>query len=299
VARKRLIDTEELYFDTEIVKLLGDRGLHLYIRLWGLAEDWGGYEPKYSDIAFKMGALEFKTEEVEVFINKLIGDKKIIPYQKEGKTFHWLVNLLKHQPLDNPSLPKIPIPKWIDCKEQEYKSGKKYAKYIVIKSRLPVAYRSATSSPRNGNSNGNRVVTIAKAGERTPVSNKPTENLVLKTLLKQVYKSGFNIYQLINKFKKEAKKKRLLMFGEDYKIPDEILIEVAQSYLKNKVNIKGEPFPWVISAMSKASSVWWVRKQDVEHLKIKIDTGTSRGGEIENLQDILKKMLPEGVVNAL
>ena len=129
----------------------------------------------------------------------------------------------------------------------------------------------------------------AKAGEKQPV---PVENLILKNLLKEVYKSGFNIYQLIGKFKREAKRKRLLMFGEDYKIPDEILIEVAQSYLKNKCGIKGDPFPWIISAMSKASSSWWVKKQDVENLKIKIDTGASRGGEIESLQDILKKMLP-------
>lgn len=150
-------------------------------------------------------------------------------------------------------------------------------------------------SPPNQHNQPN-LTNKAKAGEKTPV---PVENPILKNLLKEVYKSGFNIYQLIGKFKREAKKKRLLMFGEDYTIPDEILIEVAQSYLKNKEKIKGEPFPWVISAMSKASSAWWVKKQDVEHLKIKIDTGTSRGGEIENLQDILKKMLPEGVGNAL
>ena len=30
MARKRLIDTDELYFDTEIVEALGDRGLHFY-----------------------------------------------------------------------------------------------------------------------------------------------------------------------------------------------------------------------------------------------------------------------------
>ncbi len=52
MARKRVIDTG-LYFDTEICRLLGARGLHLYIRLWGLAEDWGGYEANHEDIALQ------------------------------------------------------------------------------------------------------------------------------------------------------------------------------------------------------------------------------------------------------
>ncbi len=135
-----------------------------------------------------------------------------------------------------------------------------------------------------------------KTGKKQPA---PVENLKLKSLLEEVNKSGFNIYQLIGKFRKEAKKKRLLMFGEDYRIPDEILIKVAESYLKNKAGIKGEHFPWVLSAISKASTEWWVSKQDAEHLKIKTDATIFRGGDMENLQDILKRMMPEGLANAL
>jgi hypothetical protein len=64
MARKRIIDTEGLYFKTELVKILGPRGLLLYIRLWALAEDWGGYEFNAEEIALRMGALKFIPKEV-------------------------------------------------------------------------------------------------------------------------------------------------------------------------------------------------------------------------------------------
>lgn len=172
MARKRLIDTHSLCFDTEIVTILKERGSILYIRLWGIAEDWGGYDPKYDDIALLMGAFKLKASEVKNYIDRLIEAKKIIPYEVNGKTYHWIVNLLKHQPLDNPSAPKLPLPEWVECKISEYKSGKKYAKYTVITEKLPVAYSSPTGNlvtvtetvtvterKQNSNSNGNRIET--------------------------------------------------------------------------------------------------------------------------------------------
>jgi hypothetical protein len=174
MARKRLIDTEELYFDTELIDLLGPRGLHLYIRLWGLAEDWGGFEPRYDDIALKMGALKFSGDEVKGCLKLLIDAGKIIEYTAAEKQVYWLVNLLKHQPLDNPAPPKLPLPAWIKCKIEQYKSGKKYASYQVIPKKLPVAYRSATGNgvtvtvtKQNSNSNSNETV-AADAAPQTP-----------------------------------------------------------------------------------------------------------------------------------
>lgn len=160
MAKKRVIDTEELYFDAELVDSLGDRGILLYIRLWSVAEDWGGYEPKYKDIAYRMGALKFETDEVEKLIGVLIGLGKIFEYEAKGRTFHWIKNLLKHQPLNNPSPPKLPLPEWIILELKEYKSGKKYALYTIdedkipegiprnseeITGRLPVGYQYGTS----------------------------------------------------------------------------------------------------------------------------------------------------------
>lgn len=176
MARKRLIDTDGLYFSTELVEILGDRGLHLYIRLWGIAEDWGGYEPKYADIALQMGALKFTSEETEGFINKLINKKKIAVYEKDDRKVHWIVNFLEHQPLDNPSLPKLPLPDWIKCKILSYKSGKKYANYRLIKSRLPVGYSSATGNgvtvtvtKQNSNSNSKETILSGRPDLMAPI----------------------------------------------------------------------------------------------------------------------------------
>lgn len=136
MSRKRIIDTE-LYFDTDLYGLLGDRGLHLYIRLWGLAEDSGVYVPNYSDIALQLGALKFTSEEVKTLIKNLIKSKKIFVFHENKKEFHWLKNFLKHQTLNNPPPPKLPLPIWLKCELKKFKSGKEYAKYTVNLNELP------------------------------------------------------------------------------------------------------------------------------------------------------------------
>jgi hypothetical protein len=253
VARKRIIDTEEFYFKADLVSLLGERGLHLYIRLWGIAEDWGGYEPKYSDIAFKMGALRFEERETKKYINRLIERGKIIEYNKDGKLVHWIVNFLEHQPLDNPSPPKLPLPEWVGCEILEYKSGKKYAKYVIIQEKLPVAYRSPTS---NG-------VTVTKRNSNVTVTvTNKTEPSAAEAALKKVYDTGFNIYQLIAKTKKE------LHWGPDQKFPDEVILKVCEQYFKDKGTIKKQ-FPWFIKVLSMESAAYQARKNIEENEKAK------------------------------
>ena len=179
MSRKRIIDTE-LYFDSEICDLLNERGLHLYIRLWGIADDSGVYYPNYSDIALKMGALRFTAAETEAFIDSLIKVQKIIPFeiQDTGKSYHWLKNFLNHQTLNNPSVPKLPLPEWISMEVHTYKSGKKFAKFSVNGEKVPGHYQNSTGSllvdgksvvtvTSNGNSNGNVTET------KEPLSGKP------------------------------------------------------------------------------------------------------------------------------
>lgn len=143
MSRKRIIDTE-LYFDTDLYDILGDRGLHLYIRLWGIAEDSGVYIPNYSDIALQLGALKFSNEEVKNLIKSLIKAKKILVFHENKREFHWLRNFLKHQTLNNPPPPKLPLPKWLKCVHHKFKSGKEYVKYSIIQSELLVI-RKATA----------------------------------------------------------------------------------------------------------------------------------------------------------
>lgn len=136
MARKRLIDTD-VYFDVELCDLLGPRGLHLYFRLWGIADDSGVYEPKYRDISLKMGALHFKPQEVESCIQKLIEAGKVIPFASNGISYHWLKNFLKHQPLNNPSPPKHPLPEWVSVEIKQYPFGKNFAAYQILNEKLP------------------------------------------------------------------------------------------------------------------------------------------------------------------
>lgn len=153
MGRKRVIDTDELLFDEELFAAIGQNGLWLYVRLWSLAEDWGGYEPKYGSIALKMGVLKMSADEVCSSIAKLISLGKIIPYQVPGlhnTELHWIKNLLKHQPLHNSPLPVLTLPPWITCEIKEYPSKKKYASYRIdveklasATSSLPVPYRSS------------------------------------------------------------------------------------------------------------------------------------------------------------
>jgi hypothetical protein len=215
MARKRLIDTEELYFKADLVKLLSNRGLHLYIRLWGIAEDWGGYEPKYADIALKMGALRFTTKETERFVGLLVTNKKIIEYEACGRKVHWIVNFMEHQPLDNPSPPKLPLPEWITCELLEYKSGKKYAKYLIIPEKLPVGYQSHT---RNGvtvtNSNSNETKLLVPLSSDT---NKIFDYFCLK------YKKVFNKEYVAN-------------FGKDKKLIKDLLKIIKTDELASLIN---------------------------------------------------------------
>lgn len=160
MGRKRLIDVDNLLFDDEMVEALGTGGLWVYPILWGIAEDWGGYEPKYGSIALRSGALRLTKEIVEKAIQTLIDMGKILPYQVKGKKYHWIKNFLKHQNLNNPSPPLIPLPPWIEWEEAQYPSGKKYAKYSILQEMLPgnypettgslpVDYQEPTGSPRN------------------------------------------------------------------------------------------------------------------------------------------------------
>lgn len=133
--KKRLIDIE-IYFDSELCELLGERGLHLYIGLWAIAEDSGVYEPKYADIALKMGALKFTEGEVRKYIEKLILAGKIVPFLNNGKLYHWIKNLIKHQGIKNPPIPSLPVPDWIKVEIKQFPSGKRYAVFNVIEEEI-------------------------------------------------------------------------------------------------------------------------------------------------------------------
>lgn len=174
MARKRVIDTEEFYSDATLYKALGLRGMHLYVLSWGLAEDWGGLEEDYGKIALQSGWLAMKENEVVKHFNSLLDLKKVVRYSSGTKNVLWLSKLLKNQPLKNPAPPKLPLPEWVTCEIKNYKSGKLYAKYEVITSRLPVGYQETT-----GTSETKRNETETKRnGNETETEKKPKSGFV-------------------------------------------------------------------------------------------------------------------------
>jgi hypothetical protein len=259
--RKRVIDADGLYHDEELVDLLGERGLHLYIALWGIAEDWGGFEYLPKSISKRMGALDFTVRQVANYISKLESARKIIPFSAEGRKFYWLLNFKKHQPLNNPSLPQLPIPEWINYEVKKYKSGKQYAVYSVIPGRLPVGYQDITSRLRVGSRNRNETETETETKERQgasgpPPSEKRTYDEDREGELFQEYRShleeqcevllryfqgkngeagGFNPMHFIARAKKA-------------KIPIEVVKEVLDSMVRQKEKVNN-PWGWITSVL--------------------------------------------------
>ncbi|OLN29936.1 DnaD domain-containing protein [Desulfosporosinus metallidurans] len=52
-------------------------------------------------------------EQLSVWKDELIAEKKLISYTSQGKKCLYLTNFHKHQTLKNPSLPTVPLPDWI------------------------------------------------------------------------------------------------------------------------------------------------------------------------------------------
>ncbi|MBA7470151.1 hypothetical protein ES707_05429 [subsurface metagenome] len=146
MARKRTLDIHELVFDPELVRALKSKGLIFYEVLWGNADDFGGFEMNYEKIKLWCGALPITITEVKKYLKILTELRKIILYETDGKKCGWLKNLMKCQPLKNPSLPTLPLPEWITYEIKKYPSGKKYAQYQIITKKLPVAYQYATKT---------------------------------------------------------------------------------------------------------------------------------------------------------
>jgi hypothetical protein len=140
--RKRSIDVHALLFDPELVNALGSNGLWMYALCWSLCDDFGGIEITAATLKLELGALQEKSkitlQHCQDFLNKIIEQQKFIPYTFNGKTYYWIKNFLKHQPLNNPAKPTIPVPEWIAVETFTYpKSNRKYAHYTILPDKIP------------------------------------------------------------------------------------------------------------------------------------------------------------------
>jgi len=218
MARIRTINTDELFFDDEMTSNYSAAEILVYIRLWCIAEDWGGFDWDPNSIKLKMGGIKITTAQIKNFLDKMVAMKKIILYKKNGKTIGWLKNFLKHQRITNPSSPQLPLPEWIKFKKKKYPNGKSYAEYEIIESKLPVDYYYLNNGTNNKKEKNNN----SKPNNTTPFF------APIKDYFIEAYRKKFNSDPAIS-FGAEGRlinNKRGLFTGvkEAYKLIDDFLV---------------------------------------------------------------------------
>ena len=114
MGKKRIIDMDGLCFDAEITEI-GMDACMLYIRMWTLAEDWGGIDLEPKNLRLQMGGLQdnYTSLRITEIIEKLVQLDKVKIYEVQGRMYGWIKNFPRHQELRFPSPPKIPLPSWV------------------------------------------------------------------------------------------------------------------------------------------------------------------------------------------
>lgn len=109
--------------------------------------------------------------------------------------------------------------------------------------------------------------------------------------LKEIYEtSKINVYQILNKFKKGLKAKKVTILGVDYRLPDDVILATCIGFKKYDGKIRKD-YPWFLKVLGQELERWWVEKQDKEHQEIKSDLATSRGGDVQAVKDIIAMMM--------
>lgn len=166
----------------------------------------------------------FPEEDINVkpMIKELLDQHRYFPFEANGKHWFWCPTMPKHQTINHPSKAKYPDPP--TTLQEDYCSGK----LALPQSRVEL------SRVENNN-------------KTEPSAGKPVVNNLLKTALDKVFKDGFNIYECLNKLKKESK--------VGAQVPNEVLLGVCDSYWKNKTKIK-KTWPWFAKTIVAEWHAW-------------------------------------------
>src|SRR3990167_4021819 len=107
MARKRQIDPI-FPFEKEMAAL-SIPARYLYILSWCQMDDTNGVLP-YDSFFLKRQIFPEENIDVEVLLQELITQRRLFPFDAEGKKWLWCPNLLKHQIINHPSKRKYPDP---------------------------------------------------------------------------------------------------------------------------------------------------------------------------------------------
>jgi len=250
------------FFKDEDIKELSFEARLFYQGLWIQADREGRGEDRPERL--KIEIMPYDEVDAEEIMRLLAHHKKngkrpfIVRYEIDGEKYYQIINWQKHQrPHKTERDSDIPPP----SKE-------------LLTVKQPLNNGCATSiSVGNGDGDGkeNGKETVNK--QASPAS---AVSLKAKEALDSVYSQGFNIYQLINKFKKDAK------WRKDENIPDDVLIKICQQYQKDKGRIS-QPYPWFIKVLKMESSAYFARGNIERSKKFKKEG-------IGKMADILKQI---------
>lgn len=137
-------------------------------------------------------------------------------------------------------------------KEGIYSIQKDYSKWIELRAILSPTSRNFGQKLRAKVRN-----TINNTIDNT-INNKNSKqppSALLSSICDEVYKLGFNVYMMINKFKKESKL--------NIEVPEEVIINVCISYKQNKDTIKNQ-YAWFIKALTEESRSYFAKKNEEE-----------------------------------
>jgi len=224
--------------------------------LWCLADREGRLEDSPPTIKRFLFSSDLSNINQFVDMDKILNDltKKpfIIRYQVDEKKYIQVLNFLKHQLVHHTEKKSIIPPP---------------SKSLTVKSPL----KDGEKKVGMGNGNGERVMGIGMGSTGTPTP--------AQAALKEIELSGFNIYQCINKLKKDKK------WRKDENLPDEVILKVCAQYWKQKPDIK-RPFPWFTDVLNAEVRAWGAAQS------------MAQGKELKNLPiaDFMKDLI-SGLAN--
>ena len=250
------------FFKDEDIKELSFEARLFYQGLWIQADREGRGEDRPERL--KIEIMPYDEVDAEGIMQLLAHHKKngkrpfIVRYEIDGEKYYQIINWQKHQKPHKTERESVipPPPKELLTVKQP------------LDNRCPTNI-SVGNGNGDGKGNGKEIVN-KQASPACAVSSKAKE------LLDSVYNEGFNIYQLINKFKKDAK------WRKDENIPDEVLISICEQYRKDKGRIR-EPYPWFIKVLKMESSAYFARMNVEQGDKFKKEG-------IGRMADILKQI---------
>ena len=229
MARKRQIDP--IYPSEKEIRSLSIPARYFYILSWCHMDDQNGVMP-YDTFQLKIHIFPEDKIDVEAVIKELIDQRRLWPFQAEGKRWLWCPTLLDHQNIQHPSKQHYPSP----TKEvvEEYKKYKTLNE-PSMSPHIPLTQSRVELSR----------VELNKTQPYWAGFTKKTQDIMLfvskpreiphrspKTAAGKLELSlpGFNIYQLLGKIKKLKK----------IEIPEDVVQKVCINYDKHRFHIKAD-----------------------------------------------------------